>query len=72
MTHVMGFDIHEMVPEGWFSSTSGNSVWISGYRMYRLANSDIPAGPKYFDLAGVRVFLTYGSINYLNSIKSKK
>lgn len=67
MPIVQQFDIHKIVPSEWFDSTSGNSVWLSGYRMYRISNDDIPTGPKYFDLAGVRVFLVYGSINYLNS-----
>jgi hypothetical protein len=28
---------------------------------------DLPDGPKFFDLEGVRVFLAYGTINYLDS-----
>ena len=67
MPTIQEFDIHQIVPQEWFKTAIGNSVWLSGYRMYRISNDDIPTGPKYFDLYGARVFLVYGSINYLNS-----
>lgn len=67
MQQVISFNIHNLVPHDWFSSDGENSVWISGYRMYRLSMYDLPNGPIHFDLHGVRVFLAYGSVNYLNS-----
>ena len=61
------FNLMEMVPDDWFTSPESSSIWIAGYRLMRISPIDLPEGPKYFDLEGVRVFLTYGSIDYLDS-----
>lgn len=57
----------DLVPDDWFNNPKESSIWISGYRMLRVFPSDFPTGPKHFDLHRVRVFLSYGSLSYLDS-----
>lgn len=61
------FEIHQMVSPNWFTTFEGSSVWISGYRMQRISIDDLPSGPKYFDLYGVRCFFVYGVVSFLDS-----
>ena len=61
------FNLMDMVPKTWFTQPETSSIWIAGYRMMRLSPEDLPAGPKFVDLPGVRVVLAYGAVNYLDS-----
>lgn len=66
MPEIVELNIHQMLPDDWFQDRANSSVWLSGYRALLLTNADLPSGPRYFDLSGVRVFLVYGKVMYLD------
>lgn len=61
------FNIHRMVPASWFKDFNRSSVWLSGYKMFRLSAQDFALGPKIIDLDSVRVMMTYGKVSYLDT-----
>jgi hypothetical protein len=67
MTQKVEIDILKQIPLSWFTHSETSSIWLSGYRMMRISNEDIPEGVKLFDLNGARIFLLYGTFEYIES-----
>lgn len=61
------FNIHQIFPSDWFKDPNRSSVWLSGYKMFRLTIQDFILGPKIINLDNARVIMTYGKISYLDS-----
>lgn len=61
------FNILEQIPNIWFKNRETSSIWLSGYRMMRVTNESIPEGMRYFDLKKARIFLFYGTVDYIDS-----
>lgn len=63
--------ISDLAPTSWFTQKEGSSLWITGYRMLRVRQEDLPVGYKAIDLDGVRAILVYGGLRYLDSSQAK-
>jgi len=61
------FNIKQITPVDWFNNPNNSSVWLSGYKMFRLTIQDFVLGPKILDLDNARIIMTYGRISYLDS-----
>lgn len=59
----------DVAPSTWFTQSEGSSIWISGYRMFRVTRDDLLSGPKTFDLNQVRGIILYGRVKYPNSLE---
>jgi len=62
------FDIHQMTPTHWFKDPNSSSVWLSGYKMFRLTSQDFVLGPKIMDLENARAIMIYGRVSYLDNL----
>jgi hypothetical protein len=61
------FTINALAPSKWFKQVEGSSVWVAGYKMYKVPNTTIPAGPQFIDFDTVRAAFIYGSGLYLDT-----
>lgn len=53
----------DLISNGWFQTPEASSVWISGYRMFRVPNEQL-SSLKMIDLQHVRIVFIRGSITY--------
>lgn len=56
-----------LAPATWFGDAAKGSIWLRGYRVMRVSNEQVPAGPKITDLGDVRAVLLFGTIQYQDS-----
>src|SRR5689334_20914134 len=60
-------NIKQITPADWFKNPNNSSVWLSGYKIFRLTVQDFIMGPKILDLDNARIIMTYSKISYLDS-----
>lgn len=61
------FGIESLVPKSWFTKLEGSSIWVAGYKMYRVQNTSLPSGPQLLDFGTTRAVFIFGSGQYLDA-----
>ena len=56
----------ELIPPGWFKKPDESSVWMTGYRAFRVPKESL-VPPKLLDLTELRVMLLFGKLKYQDS-----
>ena len=62
--------INELIPERWMR-TNNNTIWMSGYQIYRVSNDDEKTFPKAIDFKEVRAIFLKGKLKYYHVEKPK-
>jgi hypothetical protein len=57
----------DLVPSDWFKKPAESSVWMAGYRIFKVPPELLASGPKIIDLAKVRAILVFGKMTYQDS-----
>lgn len=61
----------DLVPDSWFKIKDQSSVWISGFKSYRIPEENFEGKMKLIDLNQVRIIALWGNVNYLDTSKAK-